>query len=130
MTYDTPFSLLDQGAVQLLSDPQHDYLKMIYIDCLAMLHDVLSDYRPRPQHSVFANLGQSIDQETIRSHAADLQRDAGVVLENVLFNTEIAFDLRQEAISPTRVTGDEACHFVDKYLDTLLNQYKILQESN
>lgn len=127
MPYSTPFESLSPEAVESLSDPQSSDLKMVYIDCLAMLHDVLSDFGSSPEHPVFANRGQPIDQAAIRSTAADLQRQVGTVFENVGINMEIAFDLRREATSLSSVTSSMSRHLVDNYLESLLNQYQVLR---
>ena len=58
MSYDTPFEYLEPSEIQTLSEDVN--LNIIYIDCLAMLHDILSEFSSSPEKSVFVSFGRTI----------------------------------------------------------------------
>jgi len=132
MPYDTPFQFLSKQDIEFLSNPDNRDIRRIYIDSLAILHDMLVSFASSPDVPRFGKFEHAIKILTRSSN--DLSNSWNLpptILNNVKTNKEIASDLREEFTTSTRrVTGYVARQFVDAYLDRLLDHYRMLRYPN
>lgn len=127
MAYDTPFEFLTPGEEVYLNSSGHEADRTLYIDCLALLHDVLADFSTTSLHSVFKRV------EIVRTTAestAQFPRVAYLVKKNVETNMKTALELYDELTSGARqVTRPITLSYVDEYLNDLLNQYQAIRRA-
>jgi hypothetical protein len=124
MPYNMPYKSLGSRDLAFLLDPNSRTAKIIFVDCLAMIHDVLAALGSNPDHPLFVQFGQSIDSGTIHSVTNNFPPGASNISDNILTNADTAFDLRQQIISSApKVPLQVARDLVDDYLDKLLRQY-------
>jgi hypothetical protein len=121
----TPFQFLSAAELAYLLDRDHKTDKAIYIDCLALMHDVLASFSTNEEHSAF-------EVDWIKSKARNcmnsFQPQAGSVKSNVQTNLRSAIDMYGELTSGTRtVTRFVALTYVDAYLNDLLDQYRTIR---
>jgi len=125
MSYTTPFKFLTDDEQGYLIDDSHKNDRIIYEDCLALMHDVLADFDEMPFHSVFRR-GQIEDAAT--ESKSRFARLADSIKSNVDTNMDTAFELHTELTATTRqVTRAVALSFVDEYLSHLLYQYQTIR---
>jgi hypothetical protein len=125
--YFTPFKLLSAADVSYLLDRDNQKEKLIYIDCLALLHDILASFSTTEEHSLFEV--SWIKQKTARS-IDKFQPQAHSIKDNVRGNLKSAEDLYGELTSTARtVTRFVAVSYVDAYMTALLDQYRTIRYS-
>jgi hypothetical protein len=125
-----PFVSLDTKSVQFLLDRNNSEVKMAYIDCLSMLHDVLIGFTSNPEYPTFEYLSQKVEFATITSFLSKhpFPPQATDVGTNITRNAETAFDLRQKATLPASMTSSIVTRRdIDNYVDKLLIQYRNLR---
>ena len=124
MPFNTPFKWLTAKDAGRLLDPNYQMERRTYLDCLAILHDLISPYEYESGISVFAIFNQSIDRHLIDSTAAPLQRTLAIVSDNVQANADTAFDL----VSKIRVSPVPTWpQLATAYNNRLLRQYSLLR---
>lgn len=122
-----PFRFLSDADAAYLADNDHREDKLIYVDCLALMHDVLADFSSNEDHSVFP--ASWIQQQAVRS-IDKFQPQAHSLKTNVRTNLLSAMNLYGELTSPARtVTRFVALSYVDAYINDLLDQYRNLRYS-
>jgi hypothetical protein len=123
--YFTPFKVLSSNDVSYLLDRDNQKEKLIYIDCLALLHDILASFTTTEEHSLFEV--SWIKTKTTRS-IEQFQPQASSIKDNIRVNLKSAEDLYGELTSTARtVTRFVALSYVDAYMTTLLDQYRNLR---
>jgi|ERR1041385_4366162 len=125
--YFTPFKFLSVDDVSYLIDRDNQNEKLIYIDCLALLHDILASFSTNEEHSLFEI--NWIKQKTTRS-IEKFQPQAHSIKDNIRVNLKSGEDLYGELTSTARtVTRFVALSYVDAYMTALLDQYRIIRFS-
>src|ERR1041385_5931645 len=114
MSYTTPFQFLTEDERLYLIDDAHKNDRIIYGDCLALMHDLLADFGAWSFHSV-------LKRSQIEAVAADSKSSfaplADSIKDKVEINLQTALELHTELTSTTRqVTRAVALSFVDEYL--------------
>jgi hypothetical protein len=131
MAFDTPFKLLSQQEVERLALADGTAARAAFIDCLALLHDILASFGSEPQNPVLVKYDHR-NKEFRFARADKMLRECieGVggfdtTCRNALSeNFDTASSLRDEFTASTRqVTSYEARQLVDEYLNQLINQY-------
>jgi len=127
MAYDTPFRFLTTGEEHYLVSTGHEADRTLYIDCLALLHDVLADFGTMSLHSVFTRAEIA---KTAAESIVQFSRVAYLVKNNIEANMKTALDLYDELTSGARqVTRAVTLSYVDEYLDDLLKQYQAIRHA-
>jgi hypothetical protein len=122
MPYVTPFKFLTNDEERYLIDVAHSRDRIIYMDCLALMHDVLAEFGATPLHSV---LRLGVIKDATEDSKLKFTAAAHFLKDNVEINMDTAVDLYTELTSGTRqVTRAVALSFVDEYLTHLVSQYQ------
>jgi hypothetical protein len=117
-----PFVFLTSQNNQFLLDRSNAKAKIGYIDCLAMLHDILVNFSSAPGHPVFDYFLQPVSPNTVRSllltnpFPADIKR-------NLEINTDIAADLQNVMMQSAGESLVPVRDRIDEYIERLLTQY-------
>ncbi|MFL6214212.1 MAG: hypothetical protein ACJ74J_10025 [Blastocatellia bacterium] len=123
--FQKPFVYLPDEEIYSLANPQHIAPRRIYLDCLSLLNDMLVEFCSTPSQP---QLGFQDIRKLLIDYLNMLVILRPSLHENLISNKEIAFDLREEFSRPTRtVTSYQAHLYVDRYIDDLLKQYRLLR---
>lgn len=125
MAYNDPFAFLNPGEVRYLADSDHRRDREIYIDCLALIHDLLTGLGTTPSEPMFD------DKEVGRNYRGAVQAFAGQA-QDVRFNVEVNFKtgkaLHDGATKFHNVPAFVYRTLVDKFIDDLLEQYRVIRQ--
>lgn len=124
MPFNTPFKRLTAKDAGLLLNQNYQIERRTYLDCLAILHDLISPYEYESGIPVFAMFKRSIDRQLIDSTAAPLQKTLAIVSENVQANADTAFDLVSRS---SLLTAPTLLQLATAYNNRLLTQYSLLR---
>lgn len=127
MSYDAPFEFLSPDEERYLASGVNKTARTMYIDCLALMHDLVADFGAISLHPVF-------EQSEIRKAAAEAKanfpRSGYLVKNNIEINMKTALDLYNELTSTSRqVTRPIIRSYVDEYLNDLINQYQAIRQA-
>ncbi len=119
-SYNTPYRFLRSDQRNLLSQREHRREREVFIDCLAVLHDVASAPAGTPGLAVFS----ASQIEVVLSRSWDWNAPPFAGLRNNLeINWGIAADLRVHA-------GEiNARGYADEYVDSVIQQYQWLRRA-
>lgn len=131
MAYDRPFLALSRDGVTRLRTA-HDLIPIAtYIDCLAMLHDVVGEYGTAADHGLLPYLDYRLTEDAVKDHIQTLWSHPiplGDIIENIYVNAETAFELQHEFLAPVRGLAQSTLRgLADDYVDRLLVQYRDLR---
>jgi hypothetical protein len=136
VAFDTPFKSLSQQEVERLTLADGAMARTAFIDCLALLHDILVSFGSEPQNPVLVKYDRRSNEFTfaaadkgLRTSVERVEQFAADMSNTLNENFGTARDLRDEFTASTRqVTSYVARRLVDDYLDQLLKQYLKLRK--
>lgn len=120
MAYDTPFEFLNSDEVAYLTSYNVPADKSHYLDCLAAMHDELIEHSSIPNHSRFPRK----ERQSLLHTYGKLQNNR--IRDNAETNISTAQQLSIQARSQM-ISSYVSRTLVDRYIDALLEQYRILK---
>jgi hypothetical protein len=125
MAFNTPYEFLSPNDIFYLSHTNNQSDRLFYIDCLALLDDLLTSFSSSPDHWIFP---PEKNKEDVMESLSNLSwRD---LQDNLKKNLSTAWDLYEELNSSNRsVTSFTARSLADKFLNDLLEQYLLIRYS-
>ena len=120
MAYDTPFKFLNSDEVAYLTSYNVPDDKSVYLDCLAVMHDEVTDHSSVSNHSRFRRK----ERQSLLHAYGKLQNNG--VRDNAETNISTAQQLSIQARSQM-ISSYVSRTLVDRYIEALLEQYRILK---
>jgi hypothetical protein len=124
MAFDKPFEFLKVEQVRYLIDSDNKRDREIYVDCLAFMHDLLSNLGTTPDQPRF-------DTREIRRSYKRALEDFGKPAQDIRLNVEVNFkigtDLHNEITVNHNVSNYVSRTLADKFVDDLLEQYRVIR---
>ena len=120
MPYNTPYRFLRSDQRNLLSQKEYRWEREVFIDCLAVLHDVASAPEGTPGLAVFS--ASQIEAVLSRAWDWNAQPLSGL-RQNLELNWEIAGDLR------ARGGQVNVRNRADEYVESVIQQYQWLRRA-
>jgi hypothetical protein len=123
-----PFQFLPMNEVNSLSKPQFAESKRLYIDCLTLLNDILTEYT---SYRVSPRMSFKQNKKLLNEYMNLLNKLKPEVYNTLIIDRDIAFDFCEEFSRETRtVTSHKAHLLAERYVDDLLKQYEILRHAS
>jgi hypothetical protein len=124
MAFNKPFAFLKAEEVRYLTDSDHRQDREVYVDCLAFMHDLLTDLGTIPNQPRF-------DIKEIRRSYKRAVEDFSKHAQNIRLNVEVNFktgiDLHSEITAFHNVGSYTSRTLADKFIDDLLEQYRVIR---
>lgn len=124
MAFNKPFAFLKAEQVRHLTDSDNRKDREVYVDCLTFMHDLVTGLGTTPDQPRFdiKEIRRSYKQavEDFAQHAQDIR-------SNVEVNFKTGTDLHSEITTFHNIPSYTSRTLVDKFIDDLLEQYRVIR---
>jgi hypothetical protein len=129
------FVFLDAQVVSFMTESDNRLYQAMYVDCLALLHDLLITMCTVPEASMFdpREINEDLETSMLKLQEPDVTDEQQLslvesLLDNLHKNRISAFTLFQQSTGfEFGVVSYRVRFSIDSYLDDLLKQYRIIR---